>query len=113
MATRRGTRIRTLTAPGKSYQYDSHVKQFRKIESDILKRLNHLDNLILSDSSDPSYVRGEISHIDNLQRQFLFVFEKAKNVFSNEAILDEFSQWSEKLDQEIFCLLYTSDAADE
>ena len=102
MATRKGNRIRTLTEAGEVYVYDSHVKQFRKIESDILKRLHYLENLILSESSDPSLVRGEISHIDNLQRQFLFVYEKAENVFTSKHILDKFTRWSHKLDQEIF-----------
>ena len=78
MATRKGTRIRTLSEKGEAYQYESHVKQFRKIESDILKRLSHIENLIKSDSSNPSVVRSEIKHADNLQRQFLFVLEKAE-----------------------------------
>ena len=102
MATRKGTRIRTLSEKGEAYQYESHVKQFRKIESDILKRLSHIENLIKSDSSDPSVVRSEIKHVDNLQRQFLFVLEKAQAIFSTKNVIEEFNDWTEKLDQEIF-----------
>ena len=78
-----------------------HIKQFKNIESDILKTLNHIENLILSDSSDPILVRNEVKHIENLHYQFLFVMEKTENVFSNKNILSEFHSWSEKVDQEI------------
>ena len=102
MAEHRNVRSRTLTEKGEKYHYDSHVKQFRKIESEILKKLSHIENLVTSDLSDPVLVRGELKHIDDLQRQFLFFFEKAQTLFSNPDILGEFSQWTEKLDQEIF-----------
>ena len=67
-----------------------------------MKRLQHIENLITSDLTDPTLVRGELKHVYDLQRQFLFIFEKAQNVFLNENIFREFVHWMEKLHQEIF-----------
>ena len=57
MTTRKTTRIRTLSEKSEAYQYESHVKQLWKVESDILKRLSRIKNLIKSDSSDTSVVK--------------------------------------------------------
>ena len=102
MSDKRSVRTRTMTERGESYHYDSYVKQCRKLESDILKRLTCVENLINSDLSDPSLVRSELKHVDDLQRQFLFVIEKARDLFTKQAIKSEFLEWSEKVDCEIF-----------
>ena len=102
MAQRKSVRARTLTEGGESYHYDSSVKKLRKVETDILKRLNHIENLISSDSFDSSLVRSELKHVDDLQRQFVFIYEQAQNMFSNDNLLTEFFEWTERIDHEIF-----------
>ena len=102
MAERRSSRMKTQTDRGESYHYDMFVKQFKQIESHILKRLSVIENFVKSDSSDSAYVRGELKFIDDSQSQFSLILERAKNLFSSRVIVSEFCEWFDRLDHEIY-----------